>query len=427
MPISTQRQLQRLSSEGTSTTKKYGCGSGLFVKHHPNGSIYFIGKMNVKIDGKRKSSEVHIGKFGSASGGEYSLTAATDKWMTIKSWSKNNNKLPSNYYKIVERQRVVIDKTFKNAVDGFLLLKRTGKASVKEVTHKEYTYKLHQLMQLIHPDTPLDDLWWDRGGRERVMSVINQIEDGSKFDLGHRCRKLLSQTFDYAISQGWIPKDQNPAVRLSIERNVHESSHHPCLEWSQVPELLSSINLNKANAQLQAVLATKFLLLTFLRAGTLTRLQWDWIDEDKNMFIIPGSTSGLKRKRGKNEHLPHHLPITSQMRSLLDRLQKLNGSNKYVFCPLRESRYPHLDPSTPNNFLRNLGYRDVCRAHGWRRTALTVGIDVLKADKEVIRKQMGHLPEGKVLKAYDGSLLLDERRKFLDQWNALLIETGLEV
>ena len=39
--------------------------------------------------------------------------------------------------------------------------------------------------------------------------------------------------------------------------------------------------------------------------------------------------------------------------------------------------------------------------------ALT-GKDVLKFDGEVIQKQMGHLPEGKVKQAYDGSLLLDE-------------------
>ena len=58
---------------------------------------------------------------------------------------------------------------------------------------------------------------------------------------------------------------------------------------------------------------------------------------------------------------------------------------------------------------------------------MTAGIDVLRFERDVIRKQMGHLPEGKVNQAYDGSLRLDERRDFMHKWNRLLVETGLEV
>ena len=91
------------------------------------------------------------------------------------------------------------------------------------------------------------------------------------------------------------------------------------------------------------------------------------------------------------------------------------------------SRYEHLDPSAPNNYLRNLGYKGKIRAHGWRRNALGDGKDQLKGTTEVIQRQMGHLPQGKVLKAYDKSLLLDERRKFLEDWCSLLVKKGLEI
>ena len=175
-------------------------------------------------------------------------------------------------------------------------------------------------------------------------------------------------------------------------------------------------------------MATKLLLMTFLRAGTLTRLEWDWFNTDfKNTITIPGNTSGLKRKRGKNDDIPHHVPITPQMERLFEFMRDLNGDTRYIFQPLRNSRYPHLDPSAPNNFFRSLGYEDKLRAHGWRSTALTAGIDVLKFDRDVIKKQMGHLPEGKVNQAYDKSLRLDERSKFMNQWCNLLEETGLKI
>ena len=91
------------------------------------------------------------------------------------------------------------------------------------------------------------------------------------------------------------------------------------------------------------------------------------------------------------------------------------------------SRCPHLDPSAPNNFLRTLGYQGKLVSHGWRSVALTNGIDLLKTPKEVIKKQMGHLPDNKVDQAYDKSLMLEERRIFLNKWCDLLVANGLKV
>ena len=40
---------------------------------------------------------------------------------------------------------------------------------------------------------------------------------------------------------------------------------------------------------------------------------------------------------------------------------------------------------------------------------------------------MGHLPEGKVLQAYDASERLDERRTFLNDFGKALVKEGLQV
>tara|TARA_Y100001970_G_scaffold256770_1_gene334808 strand:+ start:59 stop:733 length:675 start_codon:yes stop_codon:yes gene_type:complete len=220
---------------------------------------------------------------------------------------------------------------------------------------------------------------------------------------------------------------ENPAAKLSCEKLNHSSSHHPTIDWDEVPELLKLINLNKNNSHIQTILSVKLMLLTFLRTGALTRLEWGWIDKNNSLLTIPPSTSGLKRTKGKNDHIPHHVPLTKEMNLILDKARDFSLGEKYIFQPIMQSQFPHLDPSTPNNFLKNLGYRNTLRAHGWRRTALTAGIDVLKGNSEVIRRQMGHLPEGKVLRAYDGSLLLDERRMFLEKWCRTLVDMGLKI
>ena len=40
---------------------------------------------------------------------------------------------------------------------------------------------------------------------------------------------------------------------------------------------------------------------------------------------------------------------------------------------------------------------------------------------------MGHLIGDKVRKAYDKSLMLEERREFLEQWCELLVKNGLKI
>ena len=142
---------------------------------------------------------------------------------------------------------------------------------------------------------------------------------------------------------------------------------------------------------------------------------------------IDGKTSGLKRTKHINDHIPHHVPITAQMEKIFARAKRFNQGEKYIFPPIRESRFDHLDPSAPNNFLRNLGFEGKLVTHGWRSVALTNGIDLLKTSKEVIKKQMGHLPDNKVDQAYDKSLMLEERRIFLNKWCDLLVANGLEV
>ena len=62
---------------------------------------------------------------------------------------------------------------------------------------------------------------------------------------------------------------------------------------------------------------------------------------------------------------PQVMKRTSLSKSTINRREK-------------EGRFPHLDPSAPNNFLRTLGYHGKLVSHGWRSVALTNGIDQLK-------------------------------------------------
>ncbi len=196
--------------------------------------------------------------------------------------------------------------------------------------------------------------------------MIEKIADGKKWDLSHRCRQLLCQVFDYAIRKGWMKRNQNPAIKIGKDRKHHGTKNHAHLTWNQVPDLIKAINLNKCNSHFQSVLATKFMLMTFSRSGALARLEWSWINEDEKLLIIPGPTSGLKRRKGINENIPHHVPLTKEMEMILNRAREFNTGEKYIFLPLRDSRYKFMGPESPNNYLKNLGYEGKQSAHGWK-------------------------------------------------------------
>ena len=413
----------------TNKTFKRGLGNGLTLVVNRQ----YKGKSGKLLGGKKyfqgrvKGTEVWIGTFGNK-GGELSLKNAREKYFEIKDFCQKNGVSYAEYKRIKHRTKVETW-TLQDAINNFL---KDKKELIKATSFIEYDRKLKQVLTLIDGSTPLKELEWDEGG-ELIEDVISKIENGGKgnnYDLARRCRNLLKQVFNKAISKKKMRRGQNPALLDSdLAVYQHRISHHPHLEWKEVPEFLEKVSLNSSNSHPFAQMATKLTLMTFLRSGALTRLEWNWITKKDGIkcIEIPGETSGLKRKKGKNDDIPHYVPITPQIQKLLNRLKRFNNGGKYIFPPMKESRFPHLDPSAPNNFIRNLGYKDKLRAHGWRSVALTNGIEQLKTPKEVIKKQMGHLPDNKVDLAYDKSLMLEERKVFLEKWCDLLEKNGLEV
>ena len=426
----TQRDIRYLSPKEKSY--KRGCGNGLFIWV----TNTYKGSDNKKYGGKKyfkgryKDSETHVGVFGNGYG-EMDLSTAQSKWNDIKEWSRSSGQKVSQYKSHQQKKIDQEQKTFGDAVYGFL---KDKQADIKPFTHHTYKNQLenHVLSNLSHM-TPLHELEWDNGGRNRIKTLVEKIKinaNGHGVEQSRRCENLLSQTFKFAISQGWMARGQNPVdedrKRKSSEKRVE---HHPTLSWNDVPKLIEDINLNRSNSHIQSVLATKFLLMTFLRTGALVRLEWEMIKnvDGVKCFVIDGKTSGLKRKHGINDHIPHHVPITKQMDKLLSRLKALSDGKKYVFQPIMASRFDHLTPEAINDYLVRLGYKNKQRAHGWRRTARTNFVDILGCDRDIIKRQMGHLPDNKVDQAYDQSLRLKERHHYLQKWSDLLEENGLEV
>ena len=431
---------QCLAIKPEQTKKRYSLGNNLLIETNSiskKGKKYFIGRY--RVPNKKYTLDYQIGAFGEGQK-QYTPTSAMKKWEEVLEWCYKHNLSPKDY-KLSKKHNLIthLEKpTLIQASGEFLEVVRT---KVKEGTHRDYTNKLNQILSLIDGDLTIDQCEIANRGKILMNNTLRKIAGGSKYDLENRCRFLLHRLFDYAHSRDWMTGGNPVEINRDFFIVASGQHHHPTIDWIDVPDFFQRLQHNACNAHKQTVLATKFMLLTFLRTGALVRLEWDFVDLEKKLITITGATLGLKRKRGKNEHIPHLIPITDEMESILNQVRTynnflgfsstsrhpINERRKYIFPPIMDGKYPHLHPSAINDFLRDLGYKGRFRAHGWRRFALTNGIDVLKAESDVIRRQMGHLPEGKVLQAYDASERLDERRKFLDDWGKALVKEGLKV
>jgi len=419
------KAIKELEPKNARYNKSCGTGNGLIIEIQTKkmgGTKSFVGR--TRFQGKQVG--VYIGTFGNGFNQFNSTKKANLEWIKRLEWSYKNHRNPKDFNK----KELSQTKTLGDAINAYLKKKSH---EIKATTIHEYTRKLNNnVLTKIDPATPLKLLEWDSDvlGKQEIMRVVEAIKDGGKgnnVDLSRRCQDLLKHTFNEAIRLGWMTRGQNPATREEGETNTHKPQHHKAVTWDEVPELLKEINLNRTNCHPMSVLSTKLCALTFLRAGALTRLQWSWIKKVDGIlcFEIPGETSGLKRKKGKNDHIPHHIPITKEIQKILDILELYRNDSDFIFTPLRESRYPHVDPCTPNNYLRNIGYQNRMVAHGWRSIALTNGQEKLGVNYEIIQRQMGHLVGDKVRRAYDHSRMLKERKEFLENWGNLLVKQGL--
>ena len=424
----TYKEIENLKPKSQTYNKGCGCGNGLILEVSSikkGGSKCFVGRTRFRS----RQVPVYVCSYGKGHGRTTSVKDANSKWVKILDWARESGKNPADYSK----KSIYESKTLLDAVNVYLKKKRR---ELSESTYTEYSRKLHNtILTKIDPATPLKELEWttDGNGRAEVMRVIQEITDagrGNNFDQAERCQDLLRYVFDEATRIGLMnPELKNPAARMDGDPKATGQNHHPAVHTGGLPQLLKDVSLNRINADPVSVLSTKFTLMTTLRTGALVRLQWDMIEKVDGIecFVIDGKTSGLKREKGKNDHIPHHVPITRHMKKIMKQIKDYSDGEKYLFMPIRQSRFEHLDPSTPNNNLRNLGYQGKQVAHGVRTLAETIGQDELGYMSEIIQRQLGHLVGDKTRRAYDRSLQLKKRKEFLDDWCTYLIDNGLRI
>ena len=401
------------------TTESVLDGSGCFLITEPSNSKRFILRMRFPFNKDGRMVDVPLGSWGKSIN---SVQDVIRKGETIKRWSKLNNLSPKEYKNRFEKK--VVEKTISDVFESYMEI---HKQKVKEVTWEVTQNRLNQMLEFFGENRQLSDFELRNGGRQLVIQMMKPMIKRGSVDQSGRCRRLLGQVFNHCEDRGWMDYGQNPSSRKTDEETIKRTKRsNPTLNWSEVPEFLNTVSENHCGGSILTNLSTKFYLLSCLRVGTLVSLKWDWFDSEENLWRIPPDTSGLKRKMGEGEE--HLLPVSPEMRKLMDELFEITGHQEYVFWSPEGKNKPYLNRETINSHITNLGYKGRLTSHGWRDVIVTSGQEELRFPLDIILRQIGHTEHKQGTSGhYDNTEFLPERRKFVNQWSLKLVNNGLKI
>lgn len=238
-----------------------------------------------------------------------------------------------------------------------------------------------------------------------ILRTLRKIEARGAIDIARRNQRICGQIFRYAVLNGVADNDPTAALRGAIKQG--KRNHFAAITAQELPNLVKSLENNEARLFRQTRLATRMLMLTFVRTSELINAKWDEFDFEERMWTIPAA-----RMKMRKDHL---VPLSEQVIQILTELQEITGKREYVFASQAKPRKP-MSNNTILKALERLGYKGQMTGHGFRALAMSTIKEKLGYRHEVIDRQLAHAPRNKVDRAYDRAQFLEERVVMMQRW-----------
>lgn len=362
-------------------------GGGLFLLVHPNGSKYW--RLKYRFNGKEKLLALGVYPL-------VSLAEAREK----RDEAKRLVALGLDPSEEARKKKKDQEIAYNNSFQAVALEWHGLKSSSWTDNHAGYT--LRRLEANVFPEfgsRPVSDI-----EPREVLETLRKIEDRGAHEMAARVRSICSQIFRYAIVTSRA--DRDPCQDLQGALKPYKKSHYAAIDASELPEFLVRLNANDARLYKHTQLAVKMLMLTFVRTSELIQAKWEEFDLENAVWTIPAS----RMKMGKE----HVVPLSKQVLDILKELKQISPKSEYVF-PSQVGHKKHMSNNTVLKALERMGYKGKMTGHGFRSLAMTIAKEKLGYRHEVIDRQLAHLPQSSVDRAYDRARFLDERTEMMQK------------
>ena len=251
-----------------------------------------------------------------------------------------------------------------------------------------------------------------------LLAVLRRKEGKGAAYTAKRLRQIADQVFRYAIATGRA--ERNIATDLRGALQPPQKTHHAAMtDPKQVGGLLRAIDAYQGTLVTRCAL--RLAPLVFVRPGELRQAEWSEIDLEAAEWNIPADKMKMREA--------HLVPLSKQAVAVLQEIQPLTGTGRYVFPSPRTSKRPMSDNAVLSA-LRRMGIgKDEMSGHGFRAMARTILDEVLKVRPDYIEHQLAHAVRDPNGRAYNRTAHLNERRKMMQLWADYLdgLKSGAEV
>nr|DAL15789.1 MAG TPA_asm: Integrase [Caudoviricetes sp.] len=250
-------------------------------------------------------------------------------------------------------------------------------------------------------------------GRDEVAEVLKPIWH-TKTPTAVSLRQMLERIFAHAIFTGDY-HGANPATFrgnldfiLAPSARIHSVEHYAALDFENcritVQKLLESGNVSGIAAAFGALVA--------LRANEFLQAKWSEIDFEKKIFLVP------PERRKTFRDYPHRVPLSNQAMLILYAMKTAYPDRTFVFpSVLYDDRAIHRD-SVLTAVKRAAPMK--ATIHGFRST-FRVWAEETGQNTTAAEYQMMHENPSAVVRAYQRSDLLEQRRELMQRWADALL------
>ena len=241
---------------------------------------------------------------------------------------------------------------------------------------------------------------------QEVLATLRSVEATGRYESARRMRSVLSRVFRYAIATTRAERD--PASDLRGALTVPKPKHLAAITTpARAGDLMRAIESYSGHPI--TLYALRLSAHLFVRPGELRQAEWEEFDFEAGVWNIPAEKMKMRR--------PHRVPLSAQVTGLFEELWELTGAGRYCFPSFRTTSRP-MSENTVNSALRTLGFaKEEMTAHGFRAMAATLLNESGKFHPDAIERQLAHLENNGVRRAYTRGEYWNERVTLMQFWS----------
>ncbi len=365
---------------------------GLFLSVEPKGGRLW--RLKYRFNGKEK--KLALGAYP-----ETGLKEARDKRDEAR--TRLAAGVDPGHQKKVDKQTQIVRaaNTFQAVADEYITKREREGIAAVTVTKARW---LLRLLAVKIGNRPIAEIT-----APELLTALRAVESQDKLETARRMRSFAGRVFRYGLATGRC--ERNVAADLLGALTAPTVTHRAAiLKPAAVGALLRAIE--GYTGQPSTALALRLAPHVFVRPGELRHAEWQEVDFDRSVWIIPGT----KMKMGEE----HRVPLSRQAVAILREARQFSAGEGYIFPSLSSAKRP-ISENTLNGALRRLGFRgDQMTAHGFRAIASTLLNESGQWNPDAIERALAHGQENGVRAAYHRGAYWDERVRMAEWWSDYL-------